>query len=98
MSAMTHPATDPGFITLCIQMAQSTFSDVMPSRQYGAARNAPPTSALATRAGKSPSWISRLDDWFYRQQLNAREAYLADSTDIFDLEQRIRQLERRPYY
>ena len=98
MRAMTHPVTDPGFITLCIQMAQSTFSDVMPSKQYGAGHNTRPTSALANRAGKSRSLISRLDDWFYRQQLNARESYLADSTDIFDLELRIRQLERRPCY
>jgi Protein of unknown function (DUF3563) len=78
--------TEPGFINLCIQMAQSTFSDVMPSR------------TLDPRTKKVPSWTSALADWFYRQQVKEREAYLAKSTDIFDLERRIRQLERQPQY
>jgi hypothetical protein len=97
MRATTHTATDPGFITLCIQMAQSTFSDVMPSRT-DSERTAPNAGGKARVSAKRPSLLSRLDDWFYRQQLHARESYLAQATDIFDLEQRIRYLERRPYY
>ena len=78
--------TEPGFINLCIQMAQSTFSDVMPS------------TTTDVRTKKVPSWTSALADWFYRQQVKEREAYLAKSTDIFDLERRIRQLDRQPHY
>ena len=39
-------------------------------------------------------WLGRLDDWFWRQQQRQREAYLAQATDIFDLEERMRRLER----
>lgn len=89
MRATTHPTIDPGFITLCIKMAQTTFSDVMPPES---------DAAPASRPHPKPGLLSRLDDWFYRQQLNARESYLAESTDIFDLECRMRDLERRSYY
>jgi hypothetical protein len=37
-----------------------------------------------------------LSDWLYRQQVKEREAYLAQSTDIFELERRIRHLDRQP--
>ena len=86
MSTANPTMTEPGFINLCIQMAQSTFSDVMPFRTPHA------------RTNKVRSWASALADWFYLQQVKEREAYLAKSTDIFDLERRIRQLERQPHY
>lgn len=35
-----------------------------------------------------------MDDWFWRQQLRARDAYLAQSRDVFELEARMRELER----
>jgi hypothetical protein len=78
-----NPTTEPGFINLCIQMAQATFSDVMPSQ------------GAEVRTKKVPSWTSALADWFYRQQVKQREAYLAQSADVFDLERRLRQLERQ---
>lgn len=88
---------DPGFISLCIQLAQSTFSDVMPAGPYGTG-SGKLSRTNPGAATKRPSWTTRLNDWFYRQQVDQREAYLAQSTDIFDLERRIRHLERRPYY
>ncbi|MEP7182155.1 MAG: DUF3563 family protein [Betaproteobacteria bacterium] len=36
----------------------------------------------------------RFDRWAWDQQMRDREAYLAQSVDVFDLEQRIRTLER----
>ena len=90
MRASTHTATDPGFISLCIKLAQSTFSDVMPSD--GGSGKSP-----AVRREPKASLLTRLDHWFYRQQMNARDAYLAESTDIFDLERRMRHLEQRAY-
>jgi hypothetical protein len=88
---------DPSFLTLCIKTAQSTFSDVMPSfDDPGAPATAPKTRAASADRGRS--WTSAISDWFYRQQVAKREAYLADATDIFDLERRMRQYDLRPYY
>ncbi len=92
MRVTTPTATEPGFIALCIQLAQATFSDVMPST---ADAKAP---ADRPRAANEPVWMTKLGNWFHRQEVKNREAYLAQSTDIFDLERRIRYLERRPYY
>ncbi len=39
-------------------------------------------------------WLDRLDTWFWKQEMKDREAFLAKSIDIFDLEQRMRSLER----
>src|SRR6476646_7811391 len=52
---------------------------------------------VAPRAG----FLDRLDAWFWRQAQREQEAYLAKSLDVFDLERRIRALERgeiTPYY
>lgn len=35
-----------------------------------------------------------LDTWFWKQEVKSREAFLAQSTDIVELEQRMRWLER----
>jgi Protein of unknown function (DUF3563) len=88
---------DPSFITIGIKMAQSTFSDVMPSYQY------PSTPATVSRLpaaspARGKSLISAMSDWLYRQQVAEREAYLAKATDIFDLERRMRDFDRRPCY
>ncbi|HEY2865347.1 MAG TPA: DUF3563 family protein [Casimicrobiaceae bacterium] len=38
--------------------------------------------------------MDRLDDWCWKQEVKSREAFLAQSVDIVDLERRIRWLER----
>jgi hypothetical protein len=38
--------------------------------------------------------FDRLDRWLWRQTLRDREAYLAGARDIYELEQRMRRLER----
>lgn len=43
-------------------------------------------------------WLERFDRWTARLRQRDRERYLARSTDRFDLERRLRALERRPYY
>jgi len=40
------------------------------------------------------SLLDRLDTWFWRQRQNANEAYLAQSQDVFELESRMRAIER----
>jgi hypothetical protein len=38
--------------------------------------------------------LDRLDTWFWEQQVRSREAFLAQSVDVVDLEYRLRWLER----
>lgn len=76
-----------------IELAQATFSGSMPPG-YAPRPMTPHPPAAARRRG----WLERLDSWFARRQQRERDAYLAQSCDIFDLEYRIRQLERRGSY
>ena len=46
------------------------------------------------RAADRGGMLDRLDRWFWRQEQKAREAYLAHSQDVFDLERRMTALER----
>ena len=55
---------------------------------------AAPASAFANTVSKPRGWLDRLDTWCWKQEMKSREAFLAKSTDIFDLEQRMRRLER----
>ena len=48
----------------------------------------------ASPAGRKIGFLERLDRWFWAQQQRDIEAYLAQSADIHDLEQRMRNLER----
>jgi hypothetical protein len=56
--------------------------------------SAAPASAGTSTVSKRRGWLDRLDTWFWNQEMKSREAFLAKSTDIFDLEQRMRRLER----
>jgi Protein of unknown function (DUF3563) len=102
MKATNLPFPEHSFIGSCIKLAQSTFFDLLPSNVEGKGPTAPavlPAPLRAPLAASYPAnWISALDAWFHKHSMQEREAYLAQSTDIFDLESRIRTLERRPYY
>jgi hypothetical protein len=54
--------------------------------------------ATRSKAGTSKPTASglfeRLDAWFWRKRQSAQEAYLAQSADVFEVERRIRALER----
>ena len=57
----------------------------------------PPFQPAAPRRGL----MERLENWFWTQRQRDIEAYLAQATDLHDLEARIRDLERNrihPYY
>ena len=49
-----------------------------------------------------PNWLDRIDQWVWRHALKRRDAYLAQATDLYDLEARLRALDRdmgsRRYY
>ena len=44
--------------------------------------------------GRKPGFFERLDRWLCGQEMKDREAWLAESQDIFELEERMRRLER----
>ena len=58
-----------------------------PAAQRGAGQ------VTAHPAVRGPGLFERLDTWFWRQELANREAFLAKSADIVELEQRMRWLE-----
>lgn len=48
----------------------------------------------ATPKTASRGWLDRFDAWLWRNELRLRDEYLAQSTDVFDLELRQRAQER----
>jgi hypothetical protein len=69
------------------------------ARQRPQARRTPPAgrakrSDAAEGGSKRRGWVERLDAWLWRQEQKQREAYLARSSDVFDLERRIAAIER----
>jgi hypothetical protein len=61
-----------------------------PLRREGEPENRPAQSADTRSSGI----LERIDRWFWRKQMRDRETYLAGAQDIFELEERIRRLER----
>jgi hypothetical protein len=59
-----------------------------PARAVAAARQSAPERR------PKPTLLDRLDAWFWRQLQKDREAYLAQASDVFDLERRIDAIER----
>jgi uncharacterized protein DUF3563 len=65
-------------------------------RQAGFSKSRTAPKPVAKTAGPAPrlSLLERFDRWLWQQHVREREAYLADSKDIFELEERMRGLER----
>jgi Protein of unknown function (DUF3563) len=97
MKHVHHALPDNSLIGTCIMLAHSTFYDALPAnaerREPIAPANVGP-SKRAPREGLVQRLVNALDNWFYRQRVREREAYLAKAKDIFELEYRMRQLER----
>ena len=53
---------------------------------------------VPTSAPRKIGLLERLDRWFWAQQQRDMEAYLAQSVDVHDLEQRMRNLERSAWH
>jgi len=100
MKQFPHPYSDKSVIGQALALAHATFYDALPSNVQHKAPTAP--AALPSKrtplSGTLQRWTEALDNWFYRQRVKDREAYLAQSSDIFDVERRMRELERHPYY
>ena len=57
--------------------------------------------ARTDESASRPGFFERLDRWLWQQEMRQREAYLAGAKDIFELEERMRRLDRGepfPYY
>ena len=48
----------------------------------------------AYSSAKPRGWLDRFDTWLWRPDMRRHDEYLAQSTDVFDLELRQRALER----
>jgi len=46
---------------------------------------------------RADSMFAALDKWLWKQRIRETEAWLATSADIFELEARIRELDRMPH-
>ena len=93
MSPMSHAFNEYSLMGTCIRLAQSTFQQAMPATlpvEFDVPPADPPRTSVWRR------FADTLDDWFYRQQVREREAYLAQAQDIFDLENRLRRYDRPP--
>ena len=75
-------------------LARLTHGILRDANEHAQEDSAEPASAFAHPVSKPRGWLDRLDTWFWKQEMKSREAFLARSTDIFDLEQRMRWLER----
>jgi Protein of unknown function (DUF3563) len=62
------------------------------------ALSASPQARSRQPAKPRRSWLTRLDDWFADQRSLARERYLAQATDLSDLERRMREIDRYHYF
>lgn len=64
-------------------------------------RDAAPCDVPASPPERRRGWLDRLEHWLWRQEQREIEAYLAKATDIYDLEARLRAIDRnafRPYH
>jgi hypothetical protein len=74
---------DPGLIGAWVKVTRALTFDAL---RRDAARGEKPA--------RSPGLFDRLDAWLWRQAQREHEAYLAGARDIYELEARIRHLER----
>jgi len=87
MRISNAPLYDNSLAGILARLTHGILQDANERVQTSSAPSAEPRA-------KSLGWLNRLDTWFWKQEIKHREAFLAQSTDIFDLEQRMRCLER----
>lgn len=97
---MKHPTFSDNIDVLSayVKTAHTPFFDELPANAQARAPVAPADATMAreVRGSLLRRLIDALARWSDRQRLDERERYLARATDIFGVEARIRDLERRP--
>ena len=99
MRATDIPVDEEGALGLCRLLLRAASS---PREIDATPTPVPPTPAPAGNAVPTPlrklTLFERFDRWVARLRQRDRERYLAQARDVFEVEARIRELERRPYY
>ena len=94
------PFADRSLLGTCIQLAQATFFDALAANAEHRRPVAP--RVLAPKGARPPNALERglavLDDWFHRQRVGSHERYLAQAQNVFEVEARMREIDRRPQY
>ena len=101
MRSQVHPFPENSLVGNCIRLAQTTFFDAAAARADVLAPKAPATPGPAQSepfGARLARWAENVENWLYRQRMKDREAYLAQSQDVFELERRLRDLDRRAYF
>jgi hypothetical protein len=87
VQAYRHPLNDSGVSRMFALIAEGL---ALPTRPRDQERS--PQGLLAVAPARR-SLLERIDHWFWQRNQHAVDAYLGQSTDVFELEARIRQLE-----
>ncbi|MBK9117270.1 MAG: DUF3563 family protein [Betaproteobacteria bacterium] len=100
MQGRSHPFPENSLVGSCIKLAQTTFFQELPANVGTLPAKAPATFPASKQDGGNvfARCAEALENWLHRQQLKEREAYVAQSHDIFEVERRVRDLDRRAYY
>jgi len=92
MRATDIPVDEEGALGLCRLLLRAASSpEAIDATSAPAGNTAPPGPGKLTL-------FERFDRWITRMRQRDRERYLAQANDVFEVEARIRELERRPYY
>ena len=95
MNAIHFPFERESALDVIVRLSPARF--FLPDQAYADAAttrtSAPPSLWSAARAGLH-RLAERFDRWAWQQQMRDREAWLAQSADVFDLERRLRDIER----
>ena len=81
------------FPLIALHHGATLLADVMMPTSR-AACDARPASNTAAAKASARGLLDRLDLWFWRQRQREQEAYLAQAQDVFELESRMRSIER----
>lgn len=102
LAASANPASALAFqlgaTTFKAEMLRRTWAPEPPDERAAApAEESAREPKEATLAPSARGWLSRIFDrletWSWEREMRAREAYLAQSQDLFDLEARMRHLD-----
>ncbi len=95
MAANQKPVEDADIFTL---MAKALSLQPLGPYPLEAGERLPSPPVNVASLHQRRGLLERLDHWFWKREQREVEAHLAKSTDIYDLEARIRDLERGVLY
>ena len=91
MQTYRHPFDDSSVTRIFALIAEGLAFPTRPRADLTPPR---PSTGPTASAPKSPGMLERIDRWFWKREQDAIDDYLGSSADVFELESRIRTLER----